>query len=548
MRKARLIILLLSLLVTIVSCKRSQMPAIQRALSVYASEPDSALAILNGMERKSLPASEEAMYALIYTASQDKSGLDVSSDSLIRIAYDHYAQLPKDSLYSRCMYYMGKYYWLNDSLDRAEYCLKQAERRAAIDCDTATQCLALEKLSKVMRHGNTRKSIYYIDKALNIYCNYSKAQISNTIYMILGKSESEWQLDRNKEALELSKRALDIALKLNNPIALSDVYQDMACFATDLGHYGKALEYAKSSYKLSNSTDIRKIVALAYGYEAADSLKQCQNLIEKFAHRKDFPSYSSANLRFLIAIKKHDYKNAKLYHDTVSICIENMYKKELHRSMDNYDKLMSEKIGKIKNESKAVMFKYIAIMTILLAISIIIIILQSYKNYKIAAMKELTFEKERTRNEQILHKKEVEQVKSLHEEEILHKEEQIDTMRNIIARKVDVVNKLNVQSNTHIVITDYEWNEIEEYLEGADNLFVSRLRERYPNLLVADIRLLMLLRLKISTKVLANIYGVSEKTIRQKLFLFKEKINLTERGVSLRQFINHLPVGGINLS
>lgn len=539
MRKARFIIFFLFLIVAIASCKRSQMPAIQRALSIYASEPDSALAILDSIGRKSLPASEEAAYALIYTASQDKSGLDVSSDSLIRIAYNHYAQLPKDSLYSRCMYYMGKYYMLNDSLDRAEYCLKKAERRAAIDCDTATQCLALEKLSKVMRHGNTRKSICYIDKALNIYCNYSKAKTSNTIYMILGKSESEWQLDRNKEALALGMRALDIALKLNNPVVISDVYQDMACFATDLGYYGKALEYAKSSYKLSNRADIRKIIALAYAYESADSLEQCQCLMKKFANRKDFSRYSYARLTFLVSLKRHDYRNAKLYSDSVSIYIEDMYKKEQCKSMDNYNKLMSERIEKMRSENKNVLFKYMTILTILLAISIVVVILVSYKNYKLTAMEKIASEKERIRSEQILHKKEVEQVKKLHREEILHKEEQIGTMRDIIARKVDVVNKLKVQSNTHIVITDDEWNEIEGFLESTDNLFVSRLHEKYPNLLVDDMRLLMLLRLKIPAKILANIYGVSEKTIRQKLFLFKEKISLTEKGLSLRQFITN---------
>ena len=87
---------------------------------------------------------EAAHYALVYTLSQDKSGIDVSNDSLLRLAYNHYRTLPTDSLYSRCMYYMGKYYLLTDSAHAAAHCLHEAERAAAASCDTAVQCMAIE--------------------------------------------------------------------------------------------------------------------------------------------------------------------------------------------------------------------------------------------------------------------------------------------------------------------------------------------------------------------------------------------------------------------
>ena len=61
------------------------------------------------------PPAEKAYYALTYYLAQNKSGLDVANDSLIRVAYNYYAKLPEDSLYARCMYYMGVYYSLSDS-------------------------------------------------------------------------------------------------------------------------------------------------------------------------------------------------------------------------------------------------------------------------------------------------------------------------------------------------------------------------------------------------------------------------------------------------
>lgn len=50
--------------------------------------------------------------------AQDKSGIDVDNDSLLRNAYNWYNGKPADSLYAKCEYYMGKYYALNDSSEK----------------------------------------------------------------------------------------------------------------------------------------------------------------------------------------------------------------------------------------------------------------------------------------------------------------------------------------------------------------------------------------------------------------------------------------------
>ena len=48
---------------------------------------------------------------------------------------------------------------------------------------------------------------------------------------------------------------------------------------------------------------------------------------------------------------------------------------------------------------------------------------------------------------------------------------------------------------------------------------------------------MMLLRLKLPQKALASIYGISEKAIKQKLFLYKEKVGIKGKSQSLREFI-----------
>lgn len=87
---------------------------IRQAEQIVQEQPDSALRLLQGIKRQHLSGEPLARYALIYSMAQDKSGLDVCSDSLLCIAYQYYCQHPDDSLYARCQYFMGKYLWLTE--------------------------------------------------------------------------------------------------------------------------------------------------------------------------------------------------------------------------------------------------------------------------------------------------------------------------------------------------------------------------------------------------------------------------------------------------
>lgn len=48
----------------------------------------------------------------------------------------------------------------------------------------------------------------------------------------------------------------------------------------------------------------------------------------------------------------------------------------------------------------------------------------------------------------------------------------------------------------------------------------------------------MLLRIELPAKTIANIYCISEKSVRQKLFMLKKKVGLDSSSRSLRTFIN----------
>lgn len=120
-------IFLLALAVILVTgCKETHNKGIDLAYRLAPTAPDSALAILDSIDHAKLSKAEMARYALVYTIAQDKSGLDVDNDSLLRTAYTYYNSRDDDSLYAKCEYYMGKYYMLNNSTELAVDCLQKS--------------------------------------------------------------------------------------------------------------------------------------------------------------------------------------------------------------------------------------------------------------------------------------------------------------------------------------------------------------------------------------------------------------------------------------
>ena len=260
-------------------CKERHSQVIDVAYQLSATAPDSALSVLNGVNQKKLSKAEMARYALVYTIAQDKSGLDVDNDSLLRTAYTYYNNREDDSLYAKCEYYIGKYYMLNDSTELAMGCLQKAADVSEKNGDRYTQCMALEKYSRVLRQTNPRKAVEVAKLAENIYKRLSGVPRYNIVYVKLNVSDALLFADHIVQAEKKCKEALDIAYALKDSNVLSDVYQDMATIATQRKDFKKALECSKASYNTSSVYDITKALNLATAYLNADSLPSCNKLL-----------------------------------------------------------------------------------------------------------------------------------------------------------------------------------------------------------------------------------------------------------------------------
>ena len=526
------------------SCHSDRSRILVSAYSMVDSLPDSTLALLRKVDCDNLSAKDMAEYSLLFTMAQDKSGLDVDNDSLIRIAYDWFQQHQDDSLYAKCLYYMGKYYMLNDSTEQAISLLTQSSQKSNKIGDLKTESMALEKLSKVYQVVEPEKSLVFSKKALETYARYPYATLKNRIYLNLNYSEALLACEITRKSVDVALSILPKALVLKDSVVLADVYQDLANSYLYLGYKDSCLFYAKKTYDLQPIKNMSCRLMLADAYREVDSVRQCLALLESLKPTLSTEKYVCFQICSQASIKMQDYEKSKMYMDSAYSCIENMYAEAVKGKADYYSSVLKKEKQKSELKGRAEMQSYLLLLVIILALLVIVFLLYVYKNSRSKAQKEIIFEK-RQAEMKVRHEHELAMIEKnlseqYHQKELSRKEVQLSIMRSYLMKLVTAVEKLNsikTGNGKHVVLTEKDWKEIAAFLDSTENMFVTRLKTRFPNLSEGDLHLMMLLRLKMPQKVLASLYSITEKAVKQKLFLYKEKVGINGQNISLREFI-----------
>ena len=530
MNNKSLIILLVLTVFLVTGCKEKHNKAIDIAYQLTATVPDSALSVLNGVNQAKLGKAEMARYALVYTIAQDKSGLDVDNDSLLRTAYTYYNNQENDSLYAKCEYYMGKYYMLNDSTELAMDCLQKAADVSEKNGDRYTQCMALEKYSRVLSQTNPRKAVEVARHAETTYSSIPEASKSNIVYTKLNVSMCLLFADSVNEAEKKCKEAMSVAYEVKDSGILSDVYQDMASVLAEKKNYKESLWYSYQSCKLDNADQSSKMLNLAWSYLNADSIKQCNALLNTIQTENLSELYTAYYIRHLAAIKEHDYSKAVSLADSAYHYIEEMYGSELNKKQKYYTSLVAAQYEMGISEGKNNLLTWVIGLIVLSVMVVLAFISYAFWQYQLKAKRKIKNEKE---------KREME--KKMHEEEMRHKEIQLSTMRSYLLKKINIaqrIEKMRGNKKNIVVLTEEDWEEIKMFVDNVEGNFISRLKKRFPKLSDEDIKFMILIRLKMSSKAMGLIYNISEKSIRQKLFVYKSKVGLEgKNSPSLRSYI-----------
>ena len=528
-------ILFFVMLSVLVSCYQSHKRELDLAYTLAESKPDSALVFLNRINQGKLSDKDMAKYALIYYMAQDKSGLDVDNDSLIRIAYDWYGEHQDDSLYASSLYYMGKYFLLNDSMEQAKACLEKSYSISDSLHNMNLKCLALDKLIEVEEQLAPYKALNYAKALVKMYESMPNVSIYNKVAAHLRLGENFFFVDSLKQALNEEKKAYSLAMSVDDNNLLSYVRQNLASTFEEMGEKDSCLLYARQAYDLNGNDRFSCQLMLASVYISVDSINQAFRLLKQAMPKTAEDRYSVFYFQSQAAMKAQDFKSAKSFSDSAYHYLEDMYRTASKAKISYYSSFLKKESERAKMQGKAEVQRWVFGLIVFLGLIIILFVLYAYWSYRKLSLARIAHEQEIFSQKQQMMEK-------LHQEELSHRDVQLSVMRTYLLKKIEVVEKLNSSvpnESKHIVLSDNDWTELEVFLDSVEDLFVSRLKKEHPNLSNADVRLMMLLRLKLSQKTLASIYCVSEKAIKQKLFLYKDKVGIKNEHFSLRNYIEN---------
>ena len=528
-------ILFFMMLLVLVSCYQSYKRELGLAYMLAESKPDSALAFLNRINQGKLSDEDMAKYALTYYMAQDKSGLGVDNDSLIRIAYDWYGEHQDDSLYATSLYYMGKCYLLNDSMEQAKACLEKSYSISDSLHHLNVKCLALDKLIEVEEQLAPYKALEYAKALVKMYESMPNVSIYNKVAAHLRLGENFFYVDSLQQALEEEKKAYRLAIYVNDNDLLSSVKQNLASTFEEMGENDSCLFYAQQAYELQGASSFSCLLNLALAYISVDSIKQAFVLLNQATPKTAEDHYSVFYMKSKAAMKAQDYKKAKTFSDSACCYLQDMYRTASKAKISYYTSFLKKESERARIQGKAEMQRWVFGLIVLLGLILISFVVYAYRSYRKLSLARIAHEQEIFSQKQQMMEK-------LHQEELTHRDVQLSVMRTYLLKKIEVVEKLNSSvpnESKHIVLSDNDWTELEVFLDSVEDLFVSRLKKVHPNLSNADVRLMMLLRLKLSQKTLASIYCVSEKAIKQKLFLYKDKVGIKNEHFSLRNYIEN---------
>ena len=376
------------ILLSIASCTLVNVSRTLNDVESYIMErPDSALAVLESIDRVDLNTTRtKAHHALLHAMALDKNYIDVTEDSIAKVATEYYKKHGPRRNYARALYYLGKSYYYSEEYDKAILEYSKAEK-VAEGCDSLYLGMIYSGKSYTYNcNYNSSQEAYYAQKAYEIF---SKLNISSYTRAALYRlAVSYHNNDEYENALNVYNRIIDES---------SDV--DFVLLQSLLGKAHTMIEIEDSDYFVIDNLfrkahneyhaefEERDYWAWAYTLYRIEKTNEADILVEKLNSANELiASFWKARIYEFINNFREAYKYALIANNHQNETIENILKESLATYQKDY---YQSRLELTENQIKVRTMELIA--TVASAILLLFIIYLVVSRY----LKKQTVEKEK---------------------------------------------------------------------------------------------------------------------------------------------------------
>ena len=476
--------------------EKTPLPELVHAESVMFDHPDSALHILEDMPMPSARRDKEnhALWCLLTSQAQVKLIMKISSDSLVRIAYDYYKPTNNARRKAMSALYMGDInYDLGNIEEAMQYYLEGKTEVEKTD-DYKTGYLIMSSLGKLYLYR--RLADYALEACTKAY-DYAVKDSNKRYQMTSLQNLARCYCisDKLPEAIDIYHKCSDLALEIGyrNNQYYYDVQSEIALVYTNSLQYEKSLEILKTFPKIyqHNSLIGTNYLMLSQYDSAYLYLNKALNTDNVYAKKAIY------NSLYELADTPEYRKYLKSYCDSLLFYTDSVMSldkgKEIIAYKEKYDhqKLITEqqRLKLEKADAQRMMF----IITICLIVAIAVV---AYLYQKRLVRKETTIRKQ---SEQLqdymlqLHEYEtqlmqnnryMEELKEqlsgqeMNSEELHEYREQIDSLQVENSRLSEKINSLQLHINDYSSKLDKARREADKFRNlSEENLYLKQ-RER----------------------------------------------------------------------
>ncbi|WP_287679681.1 hypothetical protein [Bacteroides sp.] len=570
--------------------EKTPLPELVHAESVMFEYPDSALHILKSMPMPSARWDKEnhALWCLLTTQAMYKQMMKISSDSLIRIAYEYYK--PTDNVLRKAMsaLYMGGVNYNLGNIEESVRFYLEAKTEMEKTNDYKLGYLVMSGLGRIYLYRNL---IEYAFEACQSAYNYS-AKDSNLRYQMVSLqylARCYCLLNNLDKAEQVYEQSAELALKLKNDNFYAVVQQELALVYIAQKRFYESLEVVQTLQPSSQTYLLRGQIylCLSKSDSALYYLKKSLRTDNVYTKRSVYKTLYQLSCDSELNIYMKEFCDSLLFYTDSVMSLDKG--KEIIAYKEKYDhqKLITEQ-QRLKLE-KADAQRMLFIITICL---IVVIAVVAYFYQKRLVRKETTIRKQ---SEQLqdymlqLHEYETrlmqnnrymdelqEQIsrQEVNAEDIDSYREQIDSLQSENGRLSENINtlqqhiaeytskldkarrdtekfrsiseeNLNLKQRERMladyvvdndslvkelreksrVLDDMEWETLEQMCESTYGNFVSRMQSICPTLTKQELHLSILIKLRFSNTQMSEIFGVSVSSVSQKKFRLKKHLS-----------------------
>lgn len=440
-----------------------------------------------------------------------------------------------------------KYYFLKSFPQAFEHLLESYDKFKAVGFDKFPKMqLYLYNIGKVYyEFADYNRALPYLKQSLNYTFVSQRASIHT--YNILGLTYN--MLQNSDTSIYYYKKGLDVATQTEDSVWVGILSGNMANVFLKIGKISEAKPLIYMDYTLSSrfaewSSAANCLLLLADINMKEDSLGAAAKRIKmvedrflqtgKMGLKRDY-FRTKAKLSYL----QGDYKNAYLLQDSFLTYKDKISAENDQNLLRNTEiKVQTEKyLSEIHvleiDKEKAQIARNFILTACAFVLILGYLIFHTQRQKRRRDKEQLLLEKQRAEEEL----RNAENALQGYMNSLLEKNRVIDSFKeeleNLKRKPENVVSPENEKIMEKLyqatILTEEDWTNFKRMFEKVHGDFFVRLKNKYPDLTLAEIRLIALTKLNLSINEIANMLGISPDSVRKTGSRMRKKLNLSSQ-------------------